>query len=140
MNQPQRGFSLIEILGALAIASALLVGLSQMVTTSLEDTEGQQAGLYQAQVVEAAGKYIAAHYDELKMQTEAGLKPSVPVYKLIEAELLSPGFALKNPYGQDTCVLVRKAGTGKFNVLIATYGGKPILDRHIAIVAATAGQ
>ena len=50
----QRGMTLVEVLAALAIASALLVGLSTMIGDSIDEVREQQAALQQAQVVAAA--------------------------------------------------------------------------------------
>lgn len=48
-----RGFALIEMLGALAIAALLLAGIAAMMDSSLDDVRAQQAAQYQAQVTAA---------------------------------------------------------------------------------------
>lgn len=143
MHSTQRGFTLIEIVGAMAIGSIMLIGLTGMIDTSLEDAKGQQAALYQAQVAGAAAKYIETNYSTLL--AAAGATPVVVTLANLTAPAagapyLSPNTAGVNAYGQTPCVLVHKTPAGKLDALIVTYGGQPIEDRSIASVAANAGQ
>lgn len=136
----QRGMTLVEVLAALAIASALLVGLASMIDDSMEELEEQQTALQQAQVVAAAAKYIAANYSDLVTSTGGGVVTAVTVAQLQTAGFLSSGFAATNPYRQSTCVLVSQGTSGKLDALVAGYGGTAIPDRSIAAVAMMAGQ
>ncbi len=43
MKSGMRGFALIELLGALALGSLMLAGLSVIIDSTLEDAKGQQA-------------------------------------------------------------------------------------------------
>lgn len=58
-----RGFALIEMLGALAIAALLLAGIAAMMDSSLDDVRAQQAAQYQAQVTAAATRALKRDYD-----------------------------------------------------------------------------
>lgn len=136
----QRGMTLVEVLAALAIASALLVGLSGMIGDSIDELKEQQAALQQTQVVAAASRYVAANYSDLVAGTGAGAVTAVTVAQLKTAGFLSSGFAVTNPYQQSTCVLVRQPAAGKLDALVAGYGGSAIPDRAIASVAMMAGQ
>ena len=136
----QRGMTLVEALAALAIASALLVGLARMIGDSIEEVKEQQAALQQAQVATAAAKYIAANYSDLVTSTGAGAVTAVTVAQLKTAGFLSTGFATTNPYQQSACVLVLQPAAGKLDALVAGYGGSAIPDRAIASVAMMAGQ
>ena len=136
----QRGMTLVEALAALAIASALLVGLARMIGDSIDEVKEQQAALQQAQVVTAAAKYIAANYSDLVASTGAGAVTAVTVAQLKTAGFLSSGFATTNPYQQSTSVLVLQPAAGKLDALVAGYGGTAIPDRAIASVAMMAGQ
>ena len=140
MIRRQGGMSLVEALAALAIASALLAGLARMANDSMEELKEQQAALQQAQVVTAAGKYIAANYADLVTSTNGGVVTAVTVAQLQAAGFLSAGFAATNPYRQSACVLVRQPTAGKLDALVAGYGGTAIPDRSIASVAMLAGQ
>jgi hypothetical protein len=143
MNSRQRGITLIETIGALGIASMMMLGLTAMIDASLADSEGQQAALYQSQVVAAAKKYIAANYQSLVAATP---NPStivpVSIATLKTQNFLSSGFAATNAFSQSTCVLVRQttAGSGKLDALIVTTGGEQIPDKDIPAIASNAGQ
>jgi len=136
----QRGMTLIEVLAALAIASALLVGLASMIGDSIDELKEQQAALRQAQVVAAASRYVAANYSDLVASTGGGVVTAVTVAQLNTAGYLPAGFAATNPYQQSACVLVRQSAPGRLDALVAGYGGTAIPDRAIAAVAMMAGQ
>lgn len=143
MKNRQHGMTVIEAMGAIAIGSMMLIGLTSMVDTSMADLKGQQAAQYQAQVVEAARAYIKANYTALK---DAAYQPDivvqVPLDTLRAGNYLRTSFASKNIYDQETCLLVRQpvAGSGKLDALVVTTGGQRIADKDIAYAASQAGQ
>lgn len=143
MNTRQRGTTVIEILGAVAVGSLMLVGLTAMIDSSLEDTKGQQAALHQARVADAARKYISANYTDLKNAAyQPDIVVAVSVGDLIGQNFLPAGFSTSNNYNQSTCVLVRQPvqGSGKLEALVVTTGGSQIEDRHIRMIAANSGE
>jgi hypothetical protein len=144
MQRRQRGISLIEVMGALAVGTLLFMGLSDMVNISLEDTRGQQAAQYQAQVVVATRNYLATNYSTVlgNVATAPSGTLAVTVKTLRDENFLPVSFGDTNNYQQNTCVLVRRASavTKELDVLVATYGGDKIPDRIIASVAVNAGQ
>ena len=140
MNSRQHGMTIIETLGALAIASALLLGVSSMIDASLDDAKGQQAALYQAQVTDAARRYIAANYSTLAAATTGGTTATITLAQLKGGSFLSSSFAAANGYGHAPCVLVRQPLAGKLDALVAGYGGRAIPDREVAAAAMLAGQ
>jgi hypothetical protein len=131
--------ALLELMAALAVGTVLFIGLSEMIDVSLEDARGQQVAYQHAQLAEAAQKYIAANYPSLVSATASAVA-AVTVTDLKAAGFLPNGFTGLNSYGQNTCVLVRQPGAGKLDALVATYGGQPIPERILAIVAMGAGQ
>jgi len=140
MKRRQSGVTMIETLGALAIATVLMIGLSSMIDASLEDLEGQQTALHQSQVVGAARKYIDANYLDLKDDTAGGGTVAIPLSELKDQHFLPDGFSETNAYLQRVCVLVHQPDPGKLDALIATYGGQPIPERNLPKVAMEAGQ
>lgn len=141
MIKRQRGISIAEMLGALAIGSMMLVGLTTMIDRSMDEAKGQQASLYQAQIVSAAKKYIASQYADLKISPAVGAPPvAVSVNELITGKYLPAEFSTTNVYEQTTCLLIRQPVAGKLDALLVTSGGKPIEDREIVVVAMNAGQ
>ena len=136
MKRTQQGMTIIEAMGALAIASMLLVGVSTLISASLDDAKGQQSALYQEQVAAAAGKYIAANRAALG----TGATATITIAQLKAGGFLSDSFAATNSYRQSTCVLVRPAAAGRLDALVASYGGTPIPERDLPQVAMQAGQ
>ncbi|EJN02924.1 shufflon system plasmid conjugative transfer pilus tip adhesin PilV [Herbaspirillum sp. YR522] len=140
----QSGIALLEILGALAIGAILVMSLSTMMDTSLEDTKGQQASYYQSQVVAAGQKYIAANAATLTTSLPgAGSLLAVGVAQLKTGKFLPDGMGAKNVYGQTPCVLIRQpdptGNPGKFDALVVTTGGDPIPEKVLPVIAANAG-
>lgn len=139
MKRTQQGMTVIETLAALAIATMLMLGLSSMVDSSLDDVKGQQTALHQAQVVNAARKYISAHYADLVAGT-AGTVGTITVAQLKTGGFLPDGFSSTNVYNQTPCVLVRQPSSGKLDALVATYGGQAIPELGLRLMAMQAGQ
>jgi prepilin-type N-terminal cleavage/methylation domain-containing protein len=132
------GFTLVEMLAALAIAAMMIVGLTELIDGSLEDSRGQQASLYQSQVTEAAAKYVGANYDALLGSAQADAPAVVDLDAL--KSYLPTGFNAANAYGQTPCVLVLQPAPGKLDALVVTEGGRPVPAKNLAYLAANAGQ
>jgi prepilin-type N-terminal cleavage/methylation domain-containing protein len=140
MRQLQRGVTLLELLAALAVGAIVMVGLMTLIDSSIEDTKGQQASLYQSQVAKAAAKYIDANYATLVAGATATTPVAVNVAALKSSQLLSASFNATNAYGQVPCVLVLQPSAGKLDALVVTEGGVPIPAKDAAYVAANAGS
>lgn len=143
-RHPQRGIAMIELLGALAIGTMILLGLSTMMDGSVDDMKGQQAGYYQSQVAAAAEKYISANAATLQGLTPtAATVATVSLAQLKTGRFLPGGMAATNVYRQTPCVLVRQpdpAGApGKFDVLVVTTGGGAIPEKDLPAAAMNAG-
>ncbi|WP_347469770.1 type II secretion system protein [Burkholderia stagnalis] len=135
-----RGFSLIEVLGALAIAAVMLAGIAMLVDTSLDDVRAQQAAQYQSQVTAAATRALKRDYDAWWQRAN---KLTPIVMKLTDLQTtndLPAALRSTNAYGQHTCVLIkRSAGSVGLDALVVTTGGEPIGDKELGLVAASAG-
>jgi hypothetical protein len=136
----QRGITLIEVLGVLAITIVLTLGLNTLIDISLDDVKAQQTGLHQDQAVDAARKYITANYNTLVAATSGGATGTITVAQLKTAGFLSSEFSVTNVFGQTPCVLVRQPASGKLDALVATYGGRAIPERDLRMAAMHAGQ
>jgi hypothetical protein len=136
----QRGISLLEALGSLAIGSMMLMSMTAMIDSSLDETKGQRIALHQAQVANAARKYISANYTDLVAATAGGTVGTITVAQLKTGGFLSDNFSSTNAFNQTACVLVRQPTSGKLDALVATYGGQAIPERDIPLVAMYAGQ
>jgi cytoskeletal protein CcmA (bactofilin family) len=140
MNSRQTGFSLLEILGALAIGSIMMLGMTSMIDTSMEDVKGQQAALHQSTVFDAAKKYLTANYATLKTTVASSPATAITMAQLRAGNFLPGGFSDTNAYGQTPCVLVTQSTPGRLDALIATSGGQQIAEKDVAAVAMGAGQ
>lgn len=145
MNRQQRGFTLHEIIGALAIGSMMLVGLTAMINSTLADTRAQQAALHHSRVAEAATKYVTDHYSTLLTAAPPagtnGVAPGViTLATLRTGGYLANSFADTNPYGQTHCVLLRQPAPNQIDALIITQGGNQIPRADLAYVATNAGR
>ena len=140
MNRTQQGITVIDTLGALAIATMLLLGVSAMIDSSLDDVKGQQTARHQEQVVNAASKYISVNYADLVASTAGGTTATITIAQLKAGGFLSNSFSSTNAFNQTPCALVRQPASGKLDALVATYGGIAIPDRDIPMAAMLAGQ
>lgn len=143
MKSTQRGITLIETVGAIAVGTMMLVGLSAMINSSMGDLKGQQVAYYHAQVVSAARAYIKNNSKDIKNNAGPPVNNNVvevSVPTLIAGGYLPQGFALRNPYNQSTCILIRQPLTDRLDALVVTTGGERIADRHLPYIASQAGQ
>ncbi|SFV05839.1 shufflon system plasmid conjugative transfer pilus tip adhesin PilV [Pseudoduganella namucuonensis] len=141
IKNAQRGITLIETIGALALGSLILVGMTAMIDASVDDAKGQQAALQQEQVANAASRYIAANYADLvTATTAAGGAVAVTLAQLQTAGFLPASFSATNAFRQASCVLVRQDVASRLDSLVATFGGTAIPDRDLPLVAMLAGQ
>lgn len=140
----QRGFTIIELLAALAIASLMIIGVTAMVNTSLDDAKAQQAAAWQAQMTQAAAQLIAQNQAALAGAATSTVPVVVPVasatsgaYQL--SSYLPPGVSGKNAYGQTACLLVYGIDATSVQGLLVTEGGVSISDAQLGYIAANAG-
>lgn len=139
-RRPARGFTLLELLAALALGALLASGLAGMAKRSLDDLREQQAAAYQERFAAAAADYLRANQALLLSQAAGGaVAIGIGPLSAAGAAYLPPGFAAANAYGQKPCLLVR-ASAGTLSALAVTEGGEAISDASLAHVAAQAGR
>lgn len=134
------GFTLIEMLGALAVGTMMVIGLMALIDDTIDDSKGQQAALYQSQVARAAARYVKANYGALTASATATTPTVVTLAQLKAANLLGSAFNGVNAYGQAPCVLVLQPQAGRLDTLVVTEGGVEIPPKDGAFVAANAGE
>lgn len=137
----QRGFTMLEMLAALAIGALMMIGLMMMINSSMEDTRAQQAALYQSQLATAAAQLIQQNYTVLASQVSLTTPVVVPLkgspYQL--ATYLSNNLQAQNAYRQTPCLLVYAGAAGGVDGLLVTEGGNTISDAELGYIAANAG-
>jgi prepilin-type N-terminal cleavage/methylation domain-containing protein len=136
------GFTLIEVLAALAVAALMLAGFAVMVNSSQQDTRAQQAALYQSQLTAAAKRLIEQNYTALASQASASSPVVVALtgttYRL--SNYLSGSLNNANAYGQTPCLLIYGTSTSAaLEGLLVTEGGSTIADAELGYIAANAG-
>ncbi|MFM0040911.1 MULTISPECIES: prepilin-type N-terminal cleavage/methylation domain-containing protein [Paraburkholderia] len=138
----QAGFTMIEMLAALAIATLMIVGMAAMINTSMEDARGQQAALYQSQMAQAATQLIAQNSAALLDAATLTVPVVVPLkgspYQL--ATFLPTSVQARNAYGQTSCLLVYKNDLGGLQGLLVTEGGMVIPDPQLGYIASNSGS
>ncbi|MBN3819070.1 shufflon system plasmid conjugative transfer pilus tip adhesin PilV [Paraburkholderia sp. Se-20369] len=135
-----RGFTLIEMLGALTIAALMLAGITMLVDASLDDVRAQQAAQYQAQVTAAATRALKRDYDTWLQRANQQTPIVMTLADLQATNDLPAALQSTNAYGQRTCVLVKRTTSGiGLDALVVTTGGEAIGDKELGLVAASAG-
>ncbi|WP_323117809.1 shufflon system plasmid conjugative transfer pilus tip adhesin PilV [Burkholderia alba] len=135
-----RGFALIEILGALAIAALMLAGIAAMMNTSIEDVRAQQAAQYQAQVTAAAARALKRDYDAWMQKANTQQPVVMTLDDLRGSNDLSATLRPLNAYAQGTCVLIKKTANAQgLDALVVTTGGEAIKDVELGPIAAGSG-
>ncbi|PCE32381.1 shufflon system plasmid conjugative transfer pilus tip adhesin PilV [Burkholderia ubonensis] len=135
-----RGFALIEMLGALAIAALMLAGIAVLMDTSLDDVRAQQAAQYQAQVTAAATRALKRDYDAWIQRTGTKQPVVMTLAELQASGDLSAALQSRNAYGQNTCVMVKQTANGRgLDALVVTTGGEAIGDVELGPIAAGSG-
>ena len=138
----ERGVTLIEGIGALFVASIMLIGLSALIDTSMKNMRDQQAAQFQSQVANAATQLVQANYATLASSATATTPAVVPLSAksgLQLASYLPPGLNAQNVYGQTPCLLVFAPSTGGLDALLVTEGGQTIPDIELGYIAANSG-
>ncbi|WDD92554.1 shufflon system plasmid conjugative transfer pilus tip adhesin PilV [Burkholderia sp. FERM BP-3421] len=140
MRRRARGFTLIEVLGALAVAAMMLIGIAAMMDTSIDDVRAQQAAKYQEQVTGAVTRALKRDYDAWMQKAGTQTPVVMPFADLQTNGDLPQSLQLKNAFGQSTCVLVKKSANGKgLDALVVTTGGEAIRDVDLGPIAAGSG-
>lgn len=138
----QRGASLLEILAALGLISIMMGGITHWIQMSSEDSRGQQAGLYQAQVAKAVERFIQDPTWRSYIRTNATttVPVKVQVSNLTAGNFLPAAAGTVNSYGQTPCALIYYDNSiNRITALITTEGGQAIPDVQLSYTASMAG-
>ena len=127
------------MMAALVIGMFMLLGLTTILDSSLQDTKGQQTAQYQTLFSNAAKRYLNDNYSTLLKDI------TFPVDSTTSRSLndllayLPASFTTTNAYQQTPCMLVHKTSLAQLEVLLVTEGGNEIPDADIGYVVANAG-
>ncbi|MFC0694266.1 shufflon system plasmid conjugative transfer pilus tip adhesin PilV [Paraburkholderia humisilvae] len=142
-SRRERGFTMVELLAALALTALMIAGVAKMIDSSMQDTRAQQAALYQSKLAAAARQVIQQNYPMLVAQATA----TAPVIVKLTGSpfqlstYLPPGTGDRNAYGQTPCLLVyaNPSAPDALQALLVTEGGQTIADPELGYIAANAG-
>lgn len=136
----QAGFTLMEMIAAMVVMGAVMVGVYSLSVESLNNTKASVLALHLRTVGDAANQYIKANTSTI--MTYLNGNPTTPylikISDLTTGGYLPSGYALKNGEGQAACALVLKQGSN-LNALVVTEGGNAIDDLTLGQIAATIG-
>jgi prepilin-type N-terminal cleavage/methylation domain-containing protein len=141
-SRRERGFTMVELLAALALTALMVAGVTTMINSSMEDTRAQQAALYQSKLAGAAEQLIQQNYQALLAQATSTAPVVVKLngapYQL--STYLPAATGAQNAYGQSPCLLVYSNAAGNaLQALLVTEGGQTIADPQLGYIAANAG-
>lgn len=142
------GFTLLEVLVALVIFSAVLVGVAQLTDRTTSETKASVAAAHMRVIGEAAIAYIKQNETtgvNLRANTNATNPFVITVEDLQNAAnggFLDPSYGATNPYGHGVCVLVVKpnAASNRLFAMVVASGGVAIDDElQLASLASQLG-
>lgn len=139
LTRKQAGVTLIELIVAITIMSAMAVGINSLINQSTEDTRASVTALHLKTVGDAANEYIKDNYAAVTAVATATAPALIRVSDLIAGGYLTTGYAVANPRKQNTCVLVLEPTANNLTALAITEGGDTIDDLTLGQIAATIG-
>lgn len=141
-NHRSRGFTLLEIMVALAISTLAIIAMMQVMERSANVTAARAAASHARTVIEASNSYIADNYATLLATATATTPATVTPAQLATGGYLPPGFNPVNGFGQTFSVRVLEPTAGRLSALVVTTGGD-VLDgqmrRRVAQLIGAAG-
>jgi prepilin-type N-terminal cleavage/methylation domain-containing protein len=136
----RRGFTLIELVLALGIMSAALVGIASAIAENQQTVRDIATAKHMRVVMDAARSYISANAGTIVANT------TINMNTLRTQGFLPAGIQDTNPFGQTYRLLIRPvtvAGRPFIDGLVITTGGRPIelsrLPRVAAVIGADGG-
>lgn len=135
----EHGLTLLEMLVSLGILASVVAGLATLVDSASEDTRASVTALHVKTVGNAASEYIKDNYAAVVGIATATTPALIRIPDLISQGYLPAGYAVTNPRGQATCVLVLEPAANKLTGLVVTEGGDVIDDLTLGKIASTVG-
>lgn len=135
----QAGVTLIEIVIALGIMSAVVAGTAALIDRSAEDTRGAVAAQHLRTIGDAANVYIKDNYTAVMANATPTTPALIRVSDLIAGGYLQAGFSMTNTYNQNACVLVLEPTANNLTALVITEGGTALDDLTLGGLAGITG-
>lgn len=146
----QRGLTLIETAVALGVLALMMVSLGNITTEYQQAARSRATAIQLNQVTQAASQYVTSNFATVLAQTPVGggvayvaatgnNNGTGGMQSLQQAGMLPASFADRNPYGQQSYVLLRQPTAGRIEALVTTAGGQTIPDRQLGGIATATG-
>lgn len=139
MMKKQAGVTLIEIVIALGIMSAVVAGTAALIDRSAEDTRGAVAAQHLRTIGDAANVYIKDNYTAVMANATPTTPALIRVSDLIAGGYLQAGFSMTNTYNQNACVLVLEPTANNLTALVITESGTALDDLTLGGLAGITG-
>ena len=133
----QRGVSLLEVLGSVAIGSVVMVGVVDQTNRYIDNTKDAYTAEHARAYAEAARGYIKENKATLLGQTAAVSISADDLNKYV-----ATGFSGANPYGQKPVLVVKRnpaAGVSQLQAFLVYQNGNEIPEGRRNFVAAMTG-
>jgi hypothetical protein len=127
------------VIGGLFILSLVMVMLNQITSSVLDNTKANLTATYETAVANAAQAYIKANYGAVASVATSTAPALITIQSLINTGYLQSGFSSKNPYSQNTCVLVLQPTSNQLQGIVASEGGVTIDDVMLGSISSTMG-
>lgn len=134
------GYSMIEVLLAVAIFSLLSIGLFSLINQKLDDMKDSATAIHHSQYIQAGTTYLRANYTSLLASATSTTPAIVTTAMLKGSNALATSIGDNNPYNQTSCLLVLQPTPNMLEALIVTEGGVGIPEGRIAMIAANSGR
>lgn len=134
----QSGFTLFEILGALAVAGIVLVGGSMMANDATKNISDNSTAQLQKEFTQASIKYIQANFNTIATDATETTPRTITFAQLSAAGFIS-GKSV-NSYGQSLCTIVLEPTDGTLRALVVTEGGNAISEGSLNNIAKQTGS
>lgn len=135
----EKGFTLLEVLGAIVITSMLTVPFIQMANNGSKQTKDTATAQHLKMVMDASARYVQDNAAIIQSNATATTPAVVTVDMLVNTNYLSPAFKDTNPYGQTTQVEILQPSAGNLDTKVITIGGITIPDTQGPGIAAKVG-
>ncbi|MFM0289858.1 shufflon system plasmid conjugative transfer pilus tip adhesin PilV [Paraburkholderia megapolitana] len=137
----QRGVTLVEALAALFIGALMIVGVSMMINTSLNDTRDQEVAQYQRQIATAVNDAIKLNYATLLTAVPVGGATTAwTVTDMVANKYIPASYGTTtNAFQQSVCLLFQQPASGQIDALLVSTGGTAIPVAELGYIAANAG-
>ena len=140
MKKYQSGFSMVEMIMALAIMGVVIAGSARMTEQYMGDTKNQIAAKQLQDVIAASKQYIKDNYAAVVATATPVSPATITVATLVSDNYLPSGFSATNAFGQTMETRALEPVANQITAVTVTSGGTAINDIDLGSIAASIGS